>query len=272
MLHHEPVPRGSSPLARGTQHAYTAVQSSEGLIPARAGNTHRGGHSKKSIRAHPRSRGEHFVLSARLLWRMGSSPLARGTQRAQHAPYHRGGLIPARAGNTADYRRGNRRARAHPRSRGEHWEMLLADIPPKGSSPLARGTRGFISIKHDATGLIPARAGNTLATSTVRNLRRAHPRSRGEHTRALPSSPTVRGSSPLARGTQTVLALVPYSAGLIPARAGNTGSETPPSFVVGAHPRSRGEHAHGATHRATPRGSSPLARGTRLVMVCFPIG
>ena len=100
MLHHEPVPRGSSPLARGTQHAYTAVQSSEGLIPARAGNTHRGGHSKKSIRAHPRSRGEHFVLSARLLWRMGSSPLARGTLPDLDISAVWVGLIPARAGNT----------------------------------------------------------------------------------------------------------------------------------------------------------------------------
>ena len=172
---------GSSPLARGTRPLVSDKISQGGLIPARAGNTRRSLHGGRSRRAHPRSRGEHFVLSARLLWRMGSSPLARGTRPLVSDKISQGGLIPARAGNTTRQSRPGGAHRAHPRSRGEHPILVLISSRRAGSSPLARGTPGFISIKHDATGLIPARAGNTVwGGVTIRTIR-AHPRSRGEH-------------------------------------------------------------------------------------------
>ena len=50
------------------------------------------------------------------------------------------------------------------------------------------------------------------------------------------------GSSPLARGTRRVYQLVNVITGLIPARAGNTALVGTANQVVGAHPRSRGEH------------------------------
>ena len=70
----------------------------------------------------------------------GSSPLARGTpyRAVEQAGY--GGLIPARAGNTASSSRMAPMPRAHPRSRGEH---IMSSTPVggfTGSSPLARGT------------------------------------------------------------------------------------------------------------------------------------
>ena len=152
---------GSSPLARGTRPLVSDKISQGGLIPARAGNTRRSLHGGRSRRAHPRSRGEHFVLSARLLWRMGSSPLARGTRPLVSDKISQGGLIPARAGNTVT---------------GEVSGGGVA-----GSSPLARGTRGLDLLQSGASGLIPARAGNTETVLSDNNLSRAHPRSRGEH-------------------------------------------------------------------------------------------
>ena len=76
------------------------------------------------------------------------------------------------------------------------------------------------------------------------------------------------GSSPLARGTLLIAILVVRLIGLIPARAGNTFSQTEMLIKERAHPRSRGEHVVGDSHFDVAEGSSPLARGTR-VMGCF---
>ena len=55
----EAVDAGSSPLARGTPREADPVPGSQGLIPARAGNTSRPLYCVIVGWAHPRSRGEH---------------------------------------------------------------------------------------------------------------------------------------------------------------------------------------------------------------------
>ena len=70
---------------------------------------------------------------------------------------------------------------AHPRSRGEHCQVLMASSPFWGSSPLARGTLSGFAVGLLASGLIPARAGNTVYKSGLGGNYGAHPRSRGEH-------------------------------------------------------------------------------------------
>ena len=152
--------------------------------------------------------------------------------------------------------------RAHPRSRGEHMGRLAALRGSRGSSPLARGTRGAALTARHYGRLIPARAGNTPYEDAILPLSRAHPRSRGEH--AIPNAMfQIRtGSSPLARGTPVRGLGLESWGGLIPARAGNTSwasIATPPRW---AHPRSRGEHNRGTGSWWSVAGSSPLARGT----------
>ena len=71
---------------------------------------------------------------------------------------------------------------AHPRSREEHSSTARISKPPPGSSPLARGTRGFSRATAGGGGLIPARAGNTEWLTDWLQTGEAHPRSRGEHT------------------------------------------------------------------------------------------
>ena len=153
--------RGSSPLARGTLHNQTSKDRTNGLIPARAGNTAL--RLVKATRgwAHPRSRGEHHPRTVPRPLRGGSSPLARGTPAASSPWRCCRGLIPARAGNTAEDRGVVLRNRAHPRSRGEHSNRLSQSVQAQGSSPLARGTRAALFVVARAGGLIPARAGNT---------------------------------------------------------------------------------------------------------------
>ena len=116
--------RGSSPLARGTQTVIAKGQNITGLIPARAGNTSHGFLRLPGRRAHPRSRGEHWILARPGLWISGSSPLARGTQLAGSSSSSLWGLIPARAGNTMFFAFYVFRVGAHPRSRGEHLDSL----------------------------------------------------------------------------------------------------------------------------------------------------
>ena len=234
------------------------------LIPARAGNTKRRPLAGNRKPAHPRSRGEHLPPSSSTTESSGSSPLARGTQ----------------AFSTFT----NTRTLAHPRSRGEHSHAIIRGnlqfgssplargtllvrgqwlVPPPGSSPLARGT--LLHGRHESrrVRLIPARAGNTARSRRATRSGQAHPRSRGEHARKEHTNDAPPGSSPLARGTQIHGELVPFLFRLIPARAGNTTPGMLKLSPTTAHPRSRGEHSGPLWSRAHPRGSSPLARGTR---------
>ena len=131
-----------------------------------------------------------------------------------------------------------------------------------GSSPLARGTQGQITVSGDVNRLIPARAGNTRCLESRRRSTPAHPRSRGEHCSKSKACVISCGSSPLARGTLFMPRAGLRAIRLIPARAGNTHSTKPASVSVAAHPRSRGEH-HAVVHSGGyGLGSSPLARGT----------
>ena len=93
-------------------------------------------------------------------------------------------------------------------------------------------------------------------------VRRAHPRSRGEHYHKQAKQMRDRGSSPLARGTYQSDSAGPVVARLIPARAGSTISARRQVVFPAAHPRSRGEHAIAAPSAQAKVGSSPLARGT----------
>ena len=172
---------GSSPLARGTPGNGLTVALTDGLIPARAGNTIIRRPPPLTVRAHPRSRGEHMEALGLFLIIWGSSPLARGTHTTRSLHSLGLGLIPARAGNTLKMVLRLNLMRAHPRSRGEHpGEDGATEIHP-GSSPLARGTPFTPLLLYIENGLIPARAGNTRVRPMGFAEQRAHPRSRGEH-------------------------------------------------------------------------------------------
>ena len=132
-----------------------------------------------------------------------------------------------------------------------------------GSSPLARGTLGFVLDEVAVLGLIPARAGNTMPNRTATSSSRAHPRSRGEHPRRACWRLSAWGSSPLARGTPQLPGPWRRYPGLIPARAGNTSGLRAARVHTWAHPRSRGEHFWVKDRDNPEGGSSPLARGTR---------
>ena len=130
---------GSSPLTRGAPRPDCEARHQNGLIPAHAGSTLACTLLLLTVRAHPRSRGEHASLYAAIANGTGSSPLTRGARFDSLEDEYDYGLIPAHAGST---RRGRHRRTlwaAHPRSRGEHSVRATLNTVSPGSSPLTRG-------------------------------------------------------------------------------------------------------------------------------------
>ncbi len=153
---------GLSPLARGTQRCARARTTSQRFIPAGAGNTVGINAGAVPATVYPRWRGEHGSCEGLAISSAGLSPLARGTRvgHPQLAFPHR--FIPAGAGNTAHIRTGPVNRPVYPRWRGEHQNGSASIARISGLSPLARGTRLYISKYWSCIWFIPAGAGNTL--------------------------------------------------------------------------------------------------------------
>ena len=179
---------GSSPLTRGKPLLPLDPCGASRLIPAHAGKTIGGSLSPLPMTAHPRSRGENLSPSSWSHCRRGSSPLTRGKRIAKIAKRALGRLIPAHAGKTISSSRMYQNDAAHPRSRGENGDALIAAVNPTGSSPLTRGK--LIAYTHALrqVRLIPAHAGKTRTDQSIVLVHSAHPRSRGENLRLAASS------------------------------------------------------------------------------------
>ena len=213
----------------------------------------------------------------------GSSPLARGLRLPREVPPRLLGIIPARAGFTADRRFRGRRGRDHPRSRGVYSGRNPKNGLQDGSSPLARGLHPLTQVGTPDDRIIPARAGFTARGRQRGGRRRDHPRSRGVYAPSTASRSGASGSSPLARGLPRSRKEYATQSRIIPARAGFTGASGGGHGGLQDHPRSGGvyrrRHAATRSRRDHPRsrgvyrilsartchssGSSPLARGLR---------
>ena len=252
---------GSSPLARGLRAAQAARAPGPGIIPARAGFTRPGTHPHAHAPDHPRSRGVYasHTMDDDRVW--GSSPLARGLPGPWSPIRSRRRIIPARAGFTRPRARPAGLPGDHPRSRG----VYPAAAPPagsvQGSSPLARGLPGWVTMVPIAARIIPARAGFTSTPPSIPLPRPDHPRSRGVYHHARLRLAVTIGSSPLARGLRPRASSSASTCGIIPARAGFTGHAVQRVHGVPDHPRSRGVYPGPEAVTAPGTGSSPLARG-----------
>ena len=134
-------------------------------------------------RDHPRLRGEQACQKWEGEPKMGSPPLARGTEIPPRAFRARRRITPACAGNSSHLYRSRRNGGDHPRLRGEQVYPTPA-IPARGGSPpLARGT-ALDKLKPSwRTRITPACAGNSNGKIGVFLLSRDHPRLRGEQTK-----------------------------------------------------------------------------------------
>ena len=195
------VSRGSSPRERGTRAGLSPFRRGYRFIPARAGNTSHllAVFSRQAV--HPRASGEHFSRNPALALADGSSPRERGTLQRWIGDQVALRFIPARAGNTAFWRKNYGRRPVHPRASGEHALPVFAAGTAAGSSPRERGTQRSDDVQSPVHRFIPARAGNTLSCKLRRATRPVHPRASGEHSPRLADRGRVPGSSPRERGT-----------------------------------------------------------------------
>ena len=132
------VAAGSSPQARGTRRLLGWQPLATRFIPAGAGNTAFVSRHERERPVHPRRRGEHTASEDFPICADGSSPQARGTRARPSHNSLISWFIPAGAGNTS--RVVVVVVMVHPRRRGEHAEIVVADFAEIGSSPQARGT------------------------------------------------------------------------------------------------------------------------------------
>ena len=138
------------------------------------------------------------------------------------------------------------------------------EVAAWGSSPLTRGKQPDVRHRRGLTGLIPAHAGKTSASTWTRFAPRAHPRSRGENSQRAAGDGSNTGSSPLTRGKQGDGMCAFGGFGLIPAHAGKTDERLLARAQGEAHPRSRGENVMQVRGDNGIEGSSPLTRGKLL--------
>ncbi len=194
---------GSSPRARGAVGDQRHQAGQRGIIPACAGSRSQRGPDQRAVQDHPRVRGEQRWVMSSNERPQGSSPRARGAERATAGPPADVRIIPACAGSRSRRACCPRRKRDHPRVRGE--QRVRHDyLPPGlgiipacagsrltvvaglftrlGSSPRARGAAGPSLRPRQQPGIIPACAGSSGRPAS------GFPRSGG-------SSPRARGAA-----------------------------------------------------------------------------
>ena len=222
-MHSSEFRSGSSPRVRGKLVGGFREFLARGLIPARAGKTPRSTTTSCPAAAHPRACGENGARALHLLRFLGSSPRVRGKRDLLPRLDLVDRLIPARAGKTMTPGRPRSASTAHPRACGENNSELCMWRRDRGSSPRVRGKPHRRSQLLVRGGLIPARAGKTVAIAVGAGGHRAHPRACGENPQAGCVLGLGPGSSPRVRGKPGPKVRVLTAMGLIPARAGKTG-------------------------------------------------
>ena len=154
---------GSSPRVRGAVGGKISALSFFGIIPARAGSSFAPSCSRIAGRDHPRACGEQPRYRAARDTLSGSSPRVRGAVLAKLGIELADGIIPARAGSSPLRLGRSPPSRDHPRACGEQDMDSMFNEYRVGSSPRVRGAVKTPSLNIGNSGIIPARAGSSLA-------------------------------------------------------------------------------------------------------------
>ncbi len=216
-------PAGSSPRMRGKQKYLAALQDSERIIPAHAGQT--GERTRGSSRGpdHPRACGANPEMSMNRLPESGSSPRMRGKPTPWWSRYGAGRIIPAHAGQT---RAGSCRRRAgpdHPRACGAN-RLIPAHAGPTVCFHSHSALRQYSNTSLCTVGHI------SLTSSWFQTSSRRH---------AIPS---LTSQQQLSTKTTISRCIAPTFS---PAHAGQTGRECKKLGAGSDHPRACGANPGG---------------------------
>ncbi len=165
---------------RGTDRTTRPSSINCRIIPAHAGNSSGDEEMRRLCRDHPRTCGEQPSHGPTPAISMGSSPHMRGTADPLDPVQSPIRIIPAHAGNSRWFGKGQNDLKDHPRTCGE--QRLLRPLPwtGYGSSPHMRGTAGGESLYGEDHGIIPAHAGNSVRPARISRRIKDHPRTCGE--------------------------------------------------------------------------------------------
>ena len=151
---------GSPPHARGRHSLPPVAVVSFRITPACAGKTQCSVSVPDLSGDHPRMRGEDLFRLLAEPFFTGSPPHARGRRTTCGVRQCRNGITPACAGKT--------------------FSLTPMCFVPPGSPPHARGRPAPLRPSRRGSRITPACAGKTAGQSNQTNLRRDHPRMRGE--------------------------------------------------------------------------------------------
>ena len=126
-------------------------------------------------------------------------PLTRERRRLWFSKARKYGITPAHAGKTRCFFLGDFENQDHPRLRGKDLHCKGRSSFHWGSPPLTRERLYGILHRIAVLGITPAHAGTTIYNLDIPDLKRDHPRSRGnDRVKRIFRQPIV-GSPPLTR-------------------------------------------------------------------------
>ena len=193
----------------------------------------------------------------------GLSPRVRGNLLGDHRRFRFPGSIPACAGEPRRAARMSSMSEVYPRVCGGTQSNFARVRTNRGLSPRVRGNRLIKGLRRNATGSIPACAGEPPPLPRDLGQTRVYPRVCGGTGQLSVSGYGAQGLSPRVRGNRPQYALPDQSARSIPACAGEPYG--PPRVCVGrwVYPRVCGGTDHTLRSRLIALGLSPRVRGNR---------
>ena len=207
---------------RGKQEPFDGLGGAVRIIPAHAGQTHRGWLENWTTTDHPRACGANGSYSGCESSKSGSSPRMRG----KHLDWNRSDLafriIPAHAGQTWSTELDSPLRSDHPRACGANITLSDMSGVPYGSSPRMRGKLFFSIRPATVFRIIPAHAGQTCVSGFCSGGLSDHPRACGANLSIRWNKTIVDGSSPRMRGKQQGALRARDARRIIPAHAGQT--------------------------------------------------
>ena len=254
---------GASPRLRGKLAAGRGGSGFLRCIPAPAGETFSFPRPLRAGGVHPRACGGNMARRSISRAVQGASPRLRGKRETDGPHPHRGGCIPAPAGETGRSLPVAAVQGVHPRACGGNGEGSPLVLLVLGASPRLRGKPSRSGEDGSGWGCIPAPAGETGEFSEPPPLDRVHPRACGGNVDRPPRPGCLSGASPRLRGKPLLpVALLPV-ARCIPAPAGETRLERGSGRLQPVHPRACGGNRRTVRRRLIRWGASPRLRGKR---------
>ena len=219
---------------------------------------------RRTVRDHPRIRGEHLPRRFRVNLIAGIIPAYAGnTWRGRPCTSRSRGSSPHTRGTLRTSRRPKMTRRDHPRMRGEHAEGAVRRGGRGGIIPACAGnTATFDKSRSSVMGSSPHARGTLFQKASRRCRGGDHPRMRGEHVLPPHAVLAVVGIIPACAGNTTPLGQWPRPMpGSSPHARGTPNRHQSLSTRSRDHPRMRGEHRRRHGRRRPPEGIIPACAG-----------